>query len=249
MSRHVTRMTLDDAEFYTPEQRAEIEAQYPEHEREARTKGVPQLGSGRVFPIGEDLIKITPFEIPEYFAQIGALDFGWDHPTAAVKLAHDRDDDIVYVTNAYRRAQAVPEIHAAALKPWGDKLPWAWPHDGFQHDKQSGKALKDRYGELGLKMLEEHATFEAGGSGVEAGLMEMLGRMETGRLKVFAHLEEWFDEFRLYHRKNGLVVKEVDDLMAATRYGIMMLREAKALPKKRKLRSAKAKMPAAPSGW
>ena len=167
-------MTLDDAEFYTDEQRAEIEAQYPDHERDARTKGVPQLGSGRVFPIAEALISVTPFEIPEYFALIGALDFGWDHPNAAVKLAHDHDDDIVYVTNAYRRAQAVPEIYAAALKPWGDKLPWAWPHDGYQHDKQSGKALKDRYDELGLDMLAEHAQFEAGGTGVEAGLMEML---------------------------------------------------------------------------
>ena len=57
--------------------------------------------------------------------------------------------------------------------------------------------------------------------------------METGRLKVFAHLEEWFDEFRLYHRKDGLVVKEFDDLMAATRYGVIALRFAKKAPKKR----------------
>ncbi|TIU05596.1 MAG: terminase, partial [Mesorhizobium sp.] len=36
----------------------------------------------------------------------------------------------------------------------------------------------------------------------------------------------WFEEFRLYHRKDGQVVKLRDDLMAATRYGVMMLREA-----------------------
>jgi len=28
----------------------------------------------------------------------------------------------------------------------------------------------------------------------------------------------------LYHRRDGKVVKEGDDLMAATRYGVMMLR-------------------------
>ena len=57
--------------------------------------------------------------------------------------------------------------------------------------------------------------------------MEMLTRMQTGRLKVFKYLNDWFEEFRLYHRKDGRVVKEGDDLMSATRYGIMMLRYAR----------------------
>ena len=35
-----------------------------------------------------------------------------------------------------------------------------------------------------------------------------------------------WEEFRLYHRKDGKVVKEGDDLMCATRYGLMMLRHA-----------------------
>ena len=58
--------------------------------------------------------------------------------------------------------------------------------------------------------------------------MAMLDRMQTGRFKVFRHLEDWFSEFRLYHRKDGKVTKEGDDLMAATRYGVMMLRLASA---------------------
>lgn len=45
---------------------------------------------------------------------------------------------------------------------------------------------------------------------------------------MFSHLTDWFDEFRLYHRKDGLIVKEVDDVMDATRTGIMMLRFAEA---------------------
>ena len=56
--------------------------------------------------------------------------------------------------------------------------------------------------------------------------MDMLQRMESGRFKVFKHLNDWFEEFRLYHRKDGKVVKEGDDLMAATRYALMMLRFA-----------------------
>jgi len=37
-------------------------------------------------------------------------------------------------------------------------------------------------------MLHEHAQFEDGSVSVEAGLMEMLSRMETGRFKVFKDL-------------------------------------------------------------
>ena len=83
-----------------------------------------------------------------------------------------------------------------------------------------------QYRAEGLEMLFEHAQFEDGGVSVEAGLMDMLTRMQTGRFKVFKHLLDWFEEFRLFHRKDGKVVKEGDDLMAATRYAIMMLRHA-----------------------
>ena len=56
MSRHVTFMTIDDAEHYSPDERAAIIAAYPEHEREARARGVPVVGSGRIFPLAEELI-------------------------------------------------------------------------------------------------------------------------------------------------------------------------------------------------
>lgn len=244
--RHVTTMTIDDAEHYTPEERARIIASYPKHEREARAKGIPSLGSGRIFPIEEDAITIPAFEIPAHWTQIGALDFGWDHPTAAIKAAWDRDSDCVYVVNTHRLREATPLIHAATLKAWGDWLPWAWPHDGYQHDKGSGEALAQQYRAQGLKMLSEHAQYEGDrGNGVEAGLMDMLDRMETGRLKVFGHLGDWFEEFRLYHRKDGRVVKERDDLMSATRYAIMSLRFAKVAEKKK----AVGPTPKVPSGF
>lgn len=223
MTRGVIRMTIDDAEHYTPEERAEIIAGYPEHEREARAKGIPVLGSGRIFPLSDSVVLCDPKPIPKHWVCLGAIDFGWDHPTAAVKLAWDRDSDVVYVTHAYRLREATPLIHSATLKGWGDWLPWAWPHDG-NNDTAAGQNLSTQYRDLGLKMLPEKATFEDGTASVEAGLMEMLDRMQTSRLQVFSSLVDWFDEFRLYHRKDGKVVKEFDDLMDATRYGIMMLR-------------------------
>lgn len=233
MTRHVTRMTIDDAEHYTPEQRAAIISAYPAHEREARAKGIPTLGSGRVFPVPEEMIKIPAFAIPDHWAQIGGLDFGWDHPTAGVRLAWDRDADIIHVVNSYGAKEQTPVFHAASLKPWGEWLPWAWPHDGLQHDKGSGEALAEQYRAQGLNMLWEKATFDDGGNGVEAGVQDMLDRMLTGRWKVFSHLEDWFSEFRLYHRKDGQIVKLNDDRISASRYALMMKRFAATSPKKR----------------
>ncbi|MCP4307910.1 MAG: DNA packaging protein, partial [bacterium] len=108
----------------------------------------------------------------------------------------------------------------------------------------AGKALAEQFGAQGLKMHPEHSQFEDGSVSVEAGLMDMLDRMQTGRFKVFRHLTEWFEEFRLYHRKDGKVVKLGDDLMSATRYGAMMLRFAKTEPKPKP-----ARQPMRSGGW
>ena len=230
---HITNMTIDDVDHYTPEQREAIIASYPRHEREARVKGIPSMGSGRVFPIEDEFIKCDPFAIPEHWPLLGGIDFGWDHPSAGVKVAWDRDNDIIYVTNGYRARENTPTMFAAAIKSWGVDLKWSWPHDGLQHDKGSGEQLAAQYRQQGLKMLPERATFSDGSNGLEAGVAEMYDRMETGRLKVFSNLNDWFEEFRMYHRKDGLIVKSMDDLLCATRYAMMMIRFSAVKLKKR----------------
>ena len=235
-------MTIDDVDHYTKEERERIIASYPAHEQEARTKGYPSMGSGRIFPVVESTITCPPFAIPDHWAQIIGIDFGHDHPTAAVKLAWDRDNDVVYVTNCYkRRGTAATDLgispitmHTASVKPWG---PWpvAWPHDGLQHDKGSGMELASQFRDEGLDMLPFRATHPPvppqkegeGGNSVEAGISDILDLMLTGRWKVFSHLAEWFDEFRIYHRKEGKIVKEFDDILSASRYARMMIRFAK----------------------
>lgn len=221
---HVTSMTINDAEHYTPEQRAAIIASYPAHEREARTKGIPSLGSGRIFAIDEEALKVEPFPIPDHWAQLGSIDFGWDHPSAGVRVAWDKDSDTFYVTDCHRQREQTPQLFALSLKDWPSWLPFAWPHDGLQHDKGSGEQLAQQYKKAGLQMMPDRATFPDGTNGVEAGLQDMLQRMQIKKFKVFSHLSDWFEEFRMYHRKDGKVVKESDDLMAATRYAWMMRR-------------------------
>lgn len=225
--RHKVVMTIDDVNHYTAPQKETIIKSYPAHELEARIKGIPVLGSGRIFPVSEESIAIDNRDFPPHFPRICGMDFGWDHPFAAVELVWDRDSDTVYVSRTHRLKEATPILHASAIRAWGKELPWAWPRDGRRETLEgAGVALADQYRAQGLNLLHQHAQFEDGSVSVEAGLMMMLDRMQTGRLKVFKHLNDWWEEFRLYHRKDGRVVKEGDDLMAATRYALMMLRFA-----------------------
>lgn len=222
----VINMTIEDAEHYSVEERAAIIASYPEHEREARANGTPMMGSGRVFPIAEHALKIEPFHLPAHWPRIVGVDFGVDHPAAIVWMAWDRDTDTLYVYDVWReRGKSIPEM-ALIYRPRGDWIPVAWPHDGLQRDKGSGVQLAVQAKAAGMKMLPERATFEDGSNGVEAGVAEMYQRMQSRRLRVFSHLGDWFEEFRMYHRKDGQIVKVMDDILSATRYAIMMKRFA-----------------------
>lgn len=231
----VIPMGIEDALHYTPEARRAVIAGYPEHEKKARAYGIPVLGSGAVFPIDEEKITCQAFQIPSHWPRICGMDIGWDHPTACAWIAWDRDTDTIYVYDSHRVKEQTPVFHAATIKAKGVWIPVAWPHDGLQHDKGSGAVIANQYRELGINMLKEKATHKpekgkkegTGGYGIEAGIQEMLTRMQTGRFKVFSHLGDWFEEYRGYHRKDGLIVKEHDDLMSATRVGLMMLRFAK----------------------
>jgi len=226
--RGVVHMTIDDAEHIDATTRETMIASYRPHEREARAMGIPMLGSGRIFPVAEEIIREEPLSVvPMHWKQIIGIDFGWDHPTAAVLLLYDEETDCIHIRAGYRQREATPLIHAAAIRPWGSWIPVAWPHDGYQHDKGSGDQIARQYADLGLNMLSENSTFgDKRGNGVEAGVMDMLDRMQTGRWKVDANLAQWWEEFRMYHRKEGKIVKEHDDLLCASRYALMMLRYA-----------------------
>jgi len=223
--KHVVTMTIYDVDHYTQEEKDQIIADYPEHEREARAKGIPQLGSGRIFPVSESQITCESFAIPKHFYVINGIDFGWDHPTACVQLVWDKDNENYYVTRVSKYRKKPVAVIANQVRAWG-QIPWSWPHDGLQHDKGAGEQLRITYQNEGINMLDERATFEDGGNSVEAGILELLDLMQNGQFKVFDTCADFFDEFRTYHRKDGKIVKKHDDAISAVRYAYMMRRYA-----------------------
>ncbi|MHC4610689.1 MAG: phage terminase large subunit family protein [Planctomycetota bacterium] len=202
---------------------------YLDHEVDARTKGVPMLGTGGVYPVPDEQIRCKPFEIPDHYRRICGVDFGIDHPFAAVWLAYDADEDVIYVYDCYKEAGQTTSYHASAIKSRGKWIPVSWPHDGMIRDKGGGVALKDQYLMDDVAMLPVSARYDdAKGSGQarEPATLDILDRMRTGRFKVFEHLSEWFSEKRLLHRQDGKIVARDDDLESATRYACMMIRYA-----------------------
>ena len=210
----------------------QILSSYAPAEREMRRNGRPAVGSGLVYPVAEDKIICDPFPIPNFFVRLAAIDFGWDHPTAAVWVAWDRDKDIVYIYDCYRQRKAPPQVHATEIRKRGDWINVVWPHDGNRKDSMGNPGLAEQYRNFGVNMMPFH--FEnppalgekKGGNSVEVGIMDLLQRMEDGRLFVFSTLTDWFAEWRMYHRKDGKVVPLHDDLMSSTRYAVMSLRYA-----------------------
>lgn len=224
-------MVIEDAKHIPVEERARIIAGYPAHERDARVRGVPMLGSGRIFQYADDAVsEPTLTYIPQHWVKIWGVDFGIDHPFAAVLLLWDRDNDVIHIHHAFKMKDAKIIQHAERIKSVAAAVPVAWPQDGWQRDRGQLIPLAKLYRPYGVLMLAQHAAYPDGSNSTEAGIKEMDERFGNGKLKVGAHLSEWFNEFRIYHRKDGLIVKLNDDLMSATRVGIMARRFAKAVP-------------------
>ncbi len=241
--RQTITATLDDAEHLTDEQRAAMKARYANNPLEARTRlyGEDYAGGGLVFdvPMSEIAYLRDPADFPEWFKWIIGFDPGHGgqseqaHPAAAVECCWDPNSSALYVVDCLRLDRPLPETLAASILQWecGD-APVAWGHGENQGVAGTNETYAAMYRRLGLRMLREHAQFEGGGYSLEVGLSLMRQMMADGKLKVAKHLDDWWEEFHSYERdeKTGKPIPIRDDLMAATRYAVMMApRHAKTL--------------------
>lgn len=228
------RATWDDAPHMSHERREQLLMAIPAHQREMRTKGIPLMGSGLVYAVPENEIVCEPIEIPSYWPRICAMDPGIGHDFAAVWLAWDRERDVVYVTDCYSKSGEKVSEHVSQLNRRGNWIPVMWPHDALQRQPKSGEPLAEEYRQEGANMWHEEFSNPPspgveegkGGNSVEYGIEHILHRMQTGRFKVFKSLTQWLEEWRMYHRDDGKIVKQFDDLMDATRYACLSLRHA-----------------------
>src|SRR5665213_3388138 len=110
MSKFVVNLTWEDAPHLTKEAKEELLASYSPHERDARSKGIPQLGAGAIYPVVEADVLIEPFSIPDKWPRAAGMDVGWKK-TAVIWGAYDQKSDVWYLYSEYYRGYAEPAIH------------------------------------------------------------------------------------------------------------------------------------------
>jgi len=212
-SRYLINAGWDDVPHISEKAKKELLGSILPYQHDARTKGLPSLGAGAIYPVPQSDFTVDPFKIPAYWPCFYGMDVGWKK-TAVIWCAWDRQEDVVYLHAEHYVGHAEPSSHVTAIKARG-----AWKHGVIdpasrgrsQHD---GAQLMQDYIELGLKL---HAADNL----VDSGLLAVYLRLTTGRLKVFRTCANWLQEFSLYHRdEKGHIVKEFDHLMDATRYAI-----------------------------
>lgn len=204
----------------------DIKREHPRpHEWRARIDGLPALGEGAIFPFTED-VYVTPLvPLPAHTRYIFGLDYGINHPTAAVLLAWVEDIDTTYVVHEFREEGVLPPIAAAWMNGLIKGAPCAWPHDMSSREKGSGKTGQLYYKELGINMLPMHAQYpDERKNKLEDSIDDIRSRMASGKFKIFPHCTKLIGEIATYHRRNHKPVDIKDDLIAATRYAHMMLR-------------------------
>ena len=210
-SRRLITAGWDDVPHLDTEAKADLLAETPEWLRDARSKGIPSLGAGAIYPIAEAKIRCDPFPIPDHWPKCYALDVGWNW-TAVLWCAYDRDNLIKYLYGEYLASEALPSVHADAIKARGDWIPGVIDPSAANRGQRDGERIMADYVAAGLHLTKAE-------NAVNAGLVATWRDLSIGRTKVFSTLQNYFAEYRLYRRdEHGKIVKKKDHLMDCKRY-------------------------------
>ena len=211
--RYVVQCGWDDVPHLNEKIKASLLASYPPHMRDARSKGIPALGSGVIYPVPQSEYLVEAFELPKHWKRNFGMDVGGK--TAAVWIAHDPETNVSYVYTDYYKERAEPSIHTTGIKARGDWIPGAIDPASRGRSQIDGRALMDMYKDLGLNLKPAI-------NAVEAGLYDCWEALSTGRIKVFRGCTQFLREIAGYMRdEKGNVVKKDDHVMDAFRYAWM----------------------------
>ncbi len=220
--RHVVTATWDDVAHLDEETKRSLWASIPPWQRDARSRGIPQLGSGAIYPTAEIDITITPFKIPDDWIRCYGMDVGWNK-TAAIWLAQNPASKQWIGYSEHYATREEPSLQAYAIRARGE-VPGVIDPAARGRSQVDGEQLIKTYQDLGLDIIPAK-------NAITAGLTDVWQLLSAGQLKFFENLNNFFEEYRVYRRDDkGRIVKEKDHLMDAMRYGVMSGRDrAKAI--------------------
>jgi phage terminase large subunit-like protein len=239
VSKWVTTAGWEDIPHLETNEKDEMLKSYPESERDARSKGVPSIGEGRVYPVVEDRVFVEPFAIPDFWKRCFAMDFGYKDPTAIIWGAIDPTSDCIYIYAEHYVSEAPPMTHAAAIKT-RDKLA-GFVIPGVCDPSGGGSSTKD--GEHTRKAYDRDFNIRMKNAinSIAPGIAEVLTLLTSDRLKIFTSCVHTRQEFVLYqYNKRGEPHDYMNHIMDCLRYLVMSgVKIAKSLEEDKKEREFK----------
>lgn len=198
--------------------RTELLNAIPPHQRDARSKGIPQFGAGSIYPVSWSDIVVPPFNIPDNWPRGYGMDVGWNF-TCAVFGAKNPDSGVIYMYDEHYMEKSEPAIHASAIRARGAWLKGVVDPAARGRSQADGRQLLQDYRDLGLDI-------EPAKNSVEAGIFETWTLFTSGMLKIFERCARLISELRMYHRdEKGHIVKRLDHGPDALKYFILSGRD------------------------
>lgn len=235
--------TWDDVPHLDEKTKKELWDSISPFQRDARTKGIPSLGSGSIYPVSFDDILVDPFPIPDYWKKVYALDVGFG-TTACIFGAINPDNNMIYLYDELYEKEKQPHEYARNIKLRGDWIPGVIDPAADNRTSIDGRKIIDLLRQEGLILSK--AT-----NAVEAGIYDTWQKLSLGQLKVFKTLANFQNEYKIYHRdEKGNIVKEKDHLMDCMRYLVVSgISIAKSQEKKKKDNSILNRLQNQRDGW
>lgn len=211
MAKACVMVSWADVPHLSADQQKSILASTPPWQRDARSKGVPDLGPGAIYQVPESDIIVPPFTIPRHWPRGYALDVGWNR-TAAGFFAGDLETGTWYMYDEYYRGQVEPSTHAAAIQKRGKWMPGVVDPAARGRSQHDGEQLLITYQDLGLDI-------DVADNARETGIYSVWEALSQAQLKIFTNCRNTLSEYRIYRRDDkGQVVKKNDHLMDVIRY-------------------------------
>lgn len=216
--KYVTLISQDEVAYLGEKARLRALAAYPEYERLARSKGIPALGSGVVYPINIDNTFIDGFPIPSSYKLVFAIDFGWEDPTAIVWAAIDPNTDNVYIFNEHYVSKGDVALHASAIKSVNNIMKMTIP--GVADPSGGGTSIADGKHTADIYRDNFDVNFQSANNRIRPGIQQVLHLFTTGKLKIFNTCVNLKKELTYYRYEKGNL-KGADHLCDSLRYCVV----------------------------
>lgn len=217
----IVHITWEDATHLDEKAKSEMLAGMKEHEVEARTKGVPMIREGLIYPVPDDELVVDDFIPPSFWHVVVGFDPGFSTMAAGILLCINPVTDIAYVWKEFKCHRTTRDVLARKLQKFGIGV-YTATDPSANRSGSDGRRDIDEYRKYGINAKNAD-------NAVELGIGEVLMRMRSGRLRIMRSCSETLLEKAVYIFKNQKVNKINDHLMDALRYAVMAIKHARSL--------------------